>query len=148
MLTWIIHELKRVCCCLVTKSCLAHSSLIPWAVALPGSSVHGIFQSRILGWVLPPKDLPHPRIEPVCPALAGRFFTTEPPGKPKLERAYLPTCSSGKGIIKNHSRSHTCSWSVSLSPWFITSAFRALEELKKSPEFFFILSCFHFVSKF
>ena len=29
-----------------------------------------------------PGDLPRPRIEPESPALAGRFFTTEPPGKP------------------------------------------------------------------
>ena len=32
----------------------------------------------------PPGDLPDPRIEPrspVAPALAGEFFTTEPPGK-------------------------------------------------------------------
>ena len=28
-----------------------------------------------------PGDLPDPEIEPVSPALAGRFFTTEPPGK-------------------------------------------------------------------
>ena len=28
----------------------------------------------------PPEDLPDPEIEPVSPALAGRFFTTEPPG--------------------------------------------------------------------
>ena len=27
-------------------------------------------------------DLPGSGIEPVSPALAGRFFTTEPPGKP------------------------------------------------------------------
>ena len=27
-------------------------------------------------------DLPRPGIEPVSPALAVRFFTTEPPGKP------------------------------------------------------------------
>ena len=27
-------------------------------------------------------DLPRPRLEPVSPALAGRFSTTEPPGKP------------------------------------------------------------------
>ena len=27
-------------------------------------------------------DLPGPGMEPVSPALAGRFFTTEPPGKP------------------------------------------------------------------
>ena len=30
----------------------------------------------------PPGDLPDPGIEPASPALAGRFFTTEPPGKP------------------------------------------------------------------
>ena len=33
----------------------------------------------------PPEDLPNPGIKPaspVDPALAGRFFTTEPPGKP------------------------------------------------------------------
>ena len=29
-----------------------------------------------------PGDLPNPGIEPTPPALAGRFFTTEPPGKP------------------------------------------------------------------
>ena len=29
-----------------------------------------------------PGDLLDPRIEPESPALAGRFFTTEPPGKP------------------------------------------------------------------
>ena len=29
-------------------------------------------------------DLPRPGTEPVSPALAGRFFTTEPPGKPCL----------------------------------------------------------------
>ena len=31
-----------------------------------------------------PGDLPDPGIEPTSPALAGRFFTTEPPGKPIL----------------------------------------------------------------
>ena len=30
----------------------------------------------------PPGDLPKPGIEPKSFALAGRFFTTEPPGKP------------------------------------------------------------------
>ena len=29
-----------------------------------------------------PGDLPNPGIEPMSPALAGRFFTSEPPGKP------------------------------------------------------------------
>ena len=29
-----------------------------------------------------PGDLPDPEIESVSPALAGEFFTVEPPGKP------------------------------------------------------------------
>ena len=29
-----------------------------------------------------PGDLPHPGIKPMSPALAARFFTTKPPGKP------------------------------------------------------------------
>ena len=32
---------------------------------------------------LPPGDLPEPGIEAAFPALVGRFFTTEPPGKPQ-----------------------------------------------------------------
>ena len=52
--------------------------------SLPGFSVHGILQARTLEWVAmpPPGGLPDPGIEPASPALAGRFFTTEPPGKP------------------------------------------------------------------
>ena len=30
----------------------------------------------------PPGYLPEPGVEPMSPALAGRFFTSEPPGKP------------------------------------------------------------------
>ena len=55
----------------------------------PSSSVHGILQARILEWVAK-VDLPNPDIEPVSlasPALAGRFFTTVPLGKPYLLRA-------------------------------------------------------------
>ena len=33
----------------------------------------------------PPGDLPDPRIKPISPALAGRYFTNEPPGKPLIE---------------------------------------------------------------
>ena len=42
-----------------------------------------ISQARILELVSvsPPENLPDPGTEPVSPALAGGFFTTEPPGK-------------------------------------------------------------------
>ena len=52
----------------------------------PGSSVHGILQARILSGLQcpPPGGLPDPGIELASPessALAGGFFTTDPPGK-------------------------------------------------------------------
>ena len=51
--------------------------------SLPEFSIHGNFHVRILEWVVlsPPGDLPNPGIEPASPALAGGFFTIEPPGK-------------------------------------------------------------------
>ena len=52
--------------------------------SLPGSSVHGMFQARKLEWVAISRgELPEPGIKPMSPAVAGRFFTAEPPGKPK-----------------------------------------------------------------
>ena len=43
-----------------------------------------------------PGALPDPGIQPTSPSLAGRFFTTEPPGKPKVLNTelynYLFTC--------------------------------------------------------
>ena len=38
-------------------------------------------------------------IEPVSPALAGRFFTTEPPGKPKK---YIFKQGMGRREIQKH----------------------------------------------
>ena len=49
----------------------------------PGSSVHGIFQARVLELPLPsPGDLPNPGIEPGSPALQADTLPSEPPGKP------------------------------------------------------------------
>ena len=51
----------------------------PMDHSLPGSSVHGILQARILEWVATsPRGLPNPGIEPGHlhqSALAGGFFT-------------------------------------------------------------------------
>ena len=62
----------------------------PLDCSLPGSSVHGIFQARILEWLAIsfsrgsswPKDRSH------VPCIAGRFFTAEPPGKPNSSCIY------------------------------------------------------------
>ena len=49
------------------QSCLTLCN--PMDDSPPGSSVHGIFQARILEWVSMPSpgDLPNPGIEPVFP---------------------------------------------------------------------------------
>ena len=56
----------------------------------PGSSVRGILQARTLEWwpFPPPGGLPDPGIKPMPPlssALAGGFFTSEPPGVAQAE---------------------------------------------------------------
>ena len=52
-----------------------------------GSSVHRISQARILEWVALPfsRGSSWPRDQTCIPALAGRFFTTEPSGKLTLK---------------------------------------------------------------
>jgi len=53
------------------------------ACSLPGSSVYGILQARILEWV-PfsfPGDLPDPGIEPGALSLQADSLPSEPPGK-------------------------------------------------------------------
>ena len=65
-------------------------SLQPMNCSLPGSSIHGILQARIIEWVAisfsrgssRPRDQTHI----FCiSCLADRFFTTESPGKPSLD---------------------------------------------------------------
>ena len=55
----------------------------------PGSSVHGILQARILEWVATSSSKgssqPRDRTWVSCDScVAGRFFSTEPPGKPTI----------------------------------------------------------------
>ena len=56
----------------------------PMDCSQPGSSVHGIFQVRMLEWVAISfsRGLPDPGIEPRFHALAGGFVIAEPPRKP------------------------------------------------------------------
>ena len=65
---------------------LSHVSffVIPWTVAQKASlSIEFCKQEYWSRLLYPtPGDLPDPGTEPTSPALAGRFFTTEPLGKP------------------------------------------------------------------
>ena len=72
------------CCCSVTKLC---PILCYFICSLPGSSVHGISQARILEWIAISYsigDLPDTGMKPMSPALVGGFFTTESSQKPIL----------------------------------------------------------------
>ena len=58
-----------------------------WTVADQDPLSMGFSRQEYWNWLPfpPPGDLPDPgdqRSSPVSPALAGRFFTTAPPGKP------------------------------------------------------------------
>ena len=57
-------------------------SATPWIVAIQAPLSMGLSRQRILEWLAISfsRDLPGLGIEPVSPALAGGFFTTEPPG--------------------------------------------------------------------
>ena len=64
--------------------------------SLPGFSVHETSQARILEWVAISflRGFFNPGIKPkylAYPALAGRFFTTEPPGNSTLKTFRLKT---------------------------------------------------------
>ena len=66
----------------------------PMDCSLLGLCVHGILQARIQERGVPfppPGDFPNPGIKPMSltsPALAGRFFTTAPPGKRVVGKGY------------------------------------------------------------
>ena len=66
-------------CAQSLKSCPILCDLMD--CSLPGSSVHGILQLRILSWVAIPGDLPHPGTElssSTSPALQADALPSEP----------------------------------------------------------------------
>ena len=73
--------------CSVTSSC--PKFFRPMDCGLPGSSAHGIFQARMLEWVAIFSSRASSQLRDQtcvsCGSCIGRwFFTTEPPGKPKM----------------------------------------------------------------
>ena len=69
--------------CMRAQLCLTLGD--PMDCSLPGSSVHGIFQARILEWVVISFFMGYSqsRDQTYISCLAGRFFTTEPCRDPK-----------------------------------------------------------------
>ena len=83
----VYHTSLRVCVCMHMVTQLYRTLCIPMNCSLPGSSVQGIFQSRILEWAAIlysrkwSRNLPNLRIKPealASPAPAGGFFATVP----------------------------------------------------------------------
>ena len=84
--TYVGYSVGYVWGVYVSVCAFSHVQLFatPWTVACQVPLFMG-FPRQEYWSVVPfpsPGDLSHPGIEPVSPALAGRFFTTEPPGKP------------------------------------------------------------------
>ena len=69
---------------LVTQSCPTLAT--PWTVACQAPLSMGFSRPEYWSGLLCPSpgDLTHPGIKPRSPALAGRFFTIEPPGEPHI----------------------------------------------------------------
>ena len=63
-------------------------------------------------------DLPRPGLEPVSPALAGRFSTTAPPGKPSCTflMALKPWCALSQTHVNTYVSVHTRVHIISFSP--------------------------------
>ena len=106
-------------CCSVAKSCVTLCDPMDYNYQAP-LSMGFSGQEYWSGLPFPPPgDLPHPGIKPTSPALRGRFFTTEPPGKYNL-------CVYSPRLIKNVGTStlnYTFSqnvvlWTSLLSFWF------------------------------
>ena len=70
------------CCCLVAKLC--PTLCYPMDCSPPGSPVHAMFQVRVLEWdaISFSRESSWPRDQTCISCTAGRFFTTEFPGKP------------------------------------------------------------------
>ena len=81
--------LLRVCVCVcvcVLVAYLCPTLRHPMDCSLPGFSVCGISQARMLEWVAIffSGDLPNPGTEPRPPALQADSLLSEPPGRPTL----------------------------------------------------------------
>ena len=126
-----LHWKGDCVCVLLAQSCLTLCN--PIDCSLPASSVHGIFQARILEWVAMPssRGSSHPGIEPTSPkspASAAGFFTTSATWKAPLKSWAL--CNSNRFLhTVLHSRFHqvenwssersgrlkqNCKWLISL----------------------------------
>ena len=100
--------------CCFTEECTARRSGVaqscvtlcdPRVCSLPVSSVHGVFQARVLEWIATssPGDLPNPGTEPRSPILQAHALPSEPPGKPHTAR---DQAVPGRPCERSHCKPH------------------------------------------
>ena len=94
------------CVCVPSCSVVLDSFVTLWTIACQAPVSMG-FSSHEYWSVLPfpsPGDLPNPGIKPTSPALAGRFFTSEPLGS--LRDATFSSVQFSRSVVSNSLRPH------------------------------------------
>ena len=83
VMSLLLNMLSRLFMCEVAQSCLTLCD--PMDCSLPGSSLHGILQARVLEWVAISFSMgsSQPRDQPGSPAVQADALTSEPPGMSK-----------------------------------------------------------------
>ena len=127
-----------VCVCMCTQCCLILCD--PMSCRVPDSSIHGIFQARILEWVAisfswgssQPRDQ---TCVSVSPALAGKFFTSWATGKPRDQA--LVTLKYVSTIWSN------C-FQIFLWCWDISDMYQNCSLQNSKEEVFFLIAVPHF----
>ena len=93
---------------------LSHVQLFetPWTIAFQTPLSRGFSRQEYWSGLpfSPPGNLPNPGIKPMSPALAGGFFTTEPPGKPVSTYIHTDTMMEYCSIIKNENLLFATTW--------------------------------------
>ena len=116
---------------LVAQSCLTLCN--PMDCSLPGSSVHGIFQARILEWVAIPfsRGSSHLRDQTRVSCIAGGLYHLSHQGSPNVVYLYISSQSYG------FSSSHVWMWELdhkegwALKNWCFQTV--VLEKTHESP---------------
>ena len=96
---------------------MSNTFATPWTVALQASRSIGFpGQEYWSGLPFPsPGELPDSRFKPASPALAGRFFTTESPGKAHIpirmaKRLTIPSADKDVGQPNSHTAGGNVNW--------------------------------------
>ena len=105
-----------ICCVLnVLRHSVVSDTCNPIDCSLPGSSVHGILQARILDWVAIyfSRGSSWPRVQIHISCIDNRFFITKPPEKPDTQQCIphsLDTMEYYSTITRNDILMYATTW--------------------------------------